>query len=159
MDRRPKLGFVQNLSLVTRGLQRVFDARLKYMGLTTARGRVLLYLLDRGRGATQSEVTEYLQVENPTAVRILDGLEELGYVERCPAPRDRRAKIVVLTEAGQPVAETVAIMTSELLSELTDGIEAAELAAATSLLDRMTRNLNAMGSERRTAAPQQELSL
>ena len=32
---------------------------------------------------------------------LVDELEELGYVQRCPDPTDRRAKLIVLTDRGQ----------------------------------------------------------
>lgn len=46
--------------------------------------------LARGAGMTPQSMGE-----------IVDELEELGYVTRQPDPRDRRAKLIVLTELGR----------------------------------------------------------
>lgn len=47
-----------------------------------------------GEMATQAGMTQQSMSE------LVDGLERLGYVERRPDARDRRAKIIVFTERG-----------------------------------------------------------
>ncbi len=51
-------------------------------------------------GATGNELAEHLGVTKQAASEMIDDLEERGYVERQPHPRDGRAKIVVLTRRG-----------------------------------------------------------
>ncbi len=51
-------------------------------------------------GATGNELAEHLGVTKQAASEMIDDLEERGYVERQPHPRDGRAKIVVLTTRG-----------------------------------------------------------
>jgi MarR family transcriptional regulator for hemolysin len=150
--------FAHSIANVARGLQTSFDAHLKGMGLTAARGRVLFYLVNRPEGATQSEVTDFLQVENPTAVRILDGLEELGYVERQPSPHDRRAKLIVLTPRGKPIADEVVVSSRALLAELVADIDADDLAVTAAVLDKIAANITTLGM-RRSSMPEAELSL
>ncbi|MBT2517550.1 MarR family transcriptional regulator [Streptomyces sp. ISL-90] len=50
--------------------------------------------LARGAGMTPQSMGE-----------IVDELEQLGYVTRQPDPRDRRAKLIVLTELGRKTIE------------------------------------------------------
>ena len=43
------------------------------------------------------------KVQPPSMTRIVNGLEERGYVARRPDPRDRRQCLVTLTESGRQV--------------------------------------------------------
>jgi MarR family transcriptional regulator for hemolysin len=139
---------------VARELSTGFDAQLKGLGLTSARARVLLLLVRSPEGVSQAAVTEFLGVEHPTAVRILDGLEGLGHIRREPAAHDRRAKLIVLTDAGRPLAEEVLVLTDGLNAQLMDGLSAQDIATTNRileiLLDRIAA-LKAPGSEE--AAP------
>ncbi|GLQ10971.1 transcriptional regulator [Devosia yakushimensis] len=119
---------------VARELSTGFDAQLKSLGLTSARARVLLLLVRSPEGVSQAAVTEFLGVEHPTAVRILDGLEGLGHIRREPAPHDRRAKLIVLTKAGRPLAEEVGVLTDRLNAQLMEGLSASDLATTNRIL-------------------------
>src|SRR5713101_1932960 len=59
---------------------------------------VLAYLDEDGIRAT--ELARLSRQQKQVVGRIVDELEELGYVERRPDPRDRRAKLVVPTQRG-----------------------------------------------------------
>ena len=58
-------------------------------------------------GIQVSKLTQLAHVRKQTMAQAVDELEQLGYVERRPDPRDRRARLVFLTPRGesvQPVA-------------------------------------------------------
>jgi DNA-binding MarR family transcriptional regulator len=59
---------------------------------------VLAYLDEDGIRATELALLSGLHKQ--VVGRLIDELEELGYVERRPDPADRRAKLVVPTERG-----------------------------------------------------------
>lgn len=50
---------------------------------------------------TMSELAAEMHCDNSSLTGIVDRLEALGYVERVPAPHDRRARCVALTEEGR----------------------------------------------------------
>jgi len=152
-----KQGLIASLARTARALQTLFDAQLKEMGLTAARGRVLLFLAKyHDGGATQTDVTDYLRVENPTAVRILDGLETLGYIRRRQSEVDRRAKIIELTEIGRPIADEVVRQSRHLYEGVLDDIPNADLETAQRVLDTILENVSTMGTARRWAHIQRE---
>ncbi len=66
--------FLEELSVTSRKLRTLFDAQVRARGLTLARARTLIHL-SRKDGMTQTELAEILEVEGPTLVRLLDGLE------------------------------------------------------------------------------------
>ena len=79
-------------------------ARLKDAGhgeLTRLHGAVIAHLDEAGTRAT--ELARRSGRHKQIIGRIVDELEELGYVERRPEPTDRRAKLVVPTKRGREV--------------------------------------------------------
>ncbi|MBK6286401.1 MAG: MarR family transcriptional regulator [Gammaproteobacteria bacterium] len=51
-------------------------------------------------GARMTDLAERAGVSKQTMGQIIDEVEALGYVERTPAPYDRRAKIIKFTDKG-----------------------------------------------------------
>jgi DNA-binding MarR family transcriptional regulator len=69
-----------------------------YDDLHPRHGAVLAYLDEDGIRAT--ELARLSGRHKQIVGRIVDELEELGYVERRPDPQDRRAKLIFPTERG-----------------------------------------------------------
>ena len=79
-------------------------ARLEDAGhadLTRLHGAVIAHL--DGEGTRATELARRSGRHKQIVGRIVDELEELGYVERRPERVDRRAKLVVPTERGREV--------------------------------------------------------
>jgi DNA-binding MarR family transcriptional regulator len=66
--------------------------------LSPRHGAILPFLDEDGIRA--SELVRLSGLQKQTVGRLIDELEQLGYVERQPDPADRRAKQVVPTERG-----------------------------------------------------------
>jgi DNA-binding MarR family transcriptional regulator len=73
-------------------------AEAGYDDLHPRHGSVLAYLDEDGVRAT--ELARLSGRHKQIVGRIVDELEELGYVERRPDPQDRRAKLIFPTERG-----------------------------------------------------------
>ena len=125
---------LRNVAKAGRELSVAFDVHLKDLNLTTARARVLLLLLPTEDGVSQAAVTDHLRVEHPTAVRILDGLESLGYTHRIPSPEDRRARMIVLTPQGREVATKVSAIVACLNDRLMTQLDPTEVEIANRVL-------------------------
>jgi len=122
--------FLEELSVTSRKLRTLFDAQVRARGLTLARARTLIHL-SRKDGMTQTELAEILEVEGPTLVRLLDGLEAQGLIERQPVDGDRRAKKIALTDGGRKLAAEVTRIGDNLREDVLRDIPDAELIAAT----------------------------
>ena len=73
-------------------------------------------------GITVSELAHLARVRKQTMAQAVDQLERTGYVERRPNPRDRRSRLVFLTERGasvRPVTHAAAERVEERWAELT----------------------------------------
>ena len=126
----------------SRLLRRLFDERVRNLGLTAAQARLLLSL-KRHPDENQAFYAEQLEIEPITLTRIIDRMEEAGWVERKPDPSDRRARILHLTAKSHDIVaelrEIVEAMFEEVLRGLNDG-ERTQLAG---LLERIGVNLAA----------------
>jgi len=83
-------------------LQKELFARLAEHGheqLRPCHGVILAYLDDAG--ARPTELARLSGQHKQYVGRLIDELEALGYVRRRPDPRDRRSKLIVLTERGR----------------------------------------------------------
>ena len=95
----PDLGVLASRLLFS--LQDELFARLAEAGyddLHPRHGAVLAYLDEDGIRAT--ELARLTSRHKQIIGRMVDELEELGYVERRPDPQDRRAKLIFPTERG-----------------------------------------------------------
>ncbi len=126
--------FATELGRVHRKWRARLDERLKDTGLTHARWHALLAIWRQKQPLTQRELAQILGIEGPTLVRILDGLEAQGIIQRCAAEGDRRAKTIKATEAAQPLMVKIARIADELRIELLRDVPAADLAVATRVL-------------------------
>ncbi|MGL4285305.1 MAG: MarR family winged helix-turn-helix transcriptional regulator [Phreatobacter sp.] len=138
--------FMRNLALASRCMRTCFDLRLKALDLTLARGRILLNLVSAERPVSQAELTAFLEVEHSTAVRLFDSLEQIGYIARQPSDFDRRAKDIVLTDKGRPVADQVVAIVEQMRADVLRDVDPRELAIADRVLAQVSRNLIALSA-------------
>ena len=142
----PYKDFMRDLAFASRSMRTCFVLRLKRHDLTLARGRILLHLVSAERPMSQAELTTLLEVEHSTAVRLFDSLEQIGYITRLPSASDRRAKDIVLTEKGRPVAATVQRVIDEMRDDVLRDIDPADLLVADRVLNQVTRNLTGLAA-------------
>jgi DNA-binding MarR family transcriptional regulator len=99
---------------------------------------------------TQTELAEMVGLDKTTMVVALDELERAGLAERRPSPEDRRARIVVVTEAGKrKVAEAEKVkerVQAEVLCELSAG-------EGKALMDALGKLVEGKLAERAESAP------
>src|SRR4249919_1258365 len=120
-DLSRNFGFI--LHYVARLLRTTFDRRVKSLGLTRSQWWVMNHLF-RNDGATQSELAEILDVEKATLGRLLDRLEQKGWIRRKADADDRRAKRVFLTEEVEPALKAMRAAAAELRRDALAGLSA-----------------------------------
>jgi DNA-binding MarR family transcriptional regulator len=107
-----------------RVLARRFDTALKPVGLNNGQFSLMMSL-NRPVPATMSQVATLLAMDRTTLTAALKVLERRGLVISSADPKDRRGRLLTLTEAGMAVLSTaVPIWTrthSEIDAELGDG--------------------------------------
>lgn len=137
---KTRLGY--RLADNSRALRRLFDERVRGLGLTAAQARLLLSL-DRHPQKNQGFYAEQLEVEPITLTRIVDRMEGAGWIERHPDAADRRARILRLTSKANKIVDRLRRAVDALMEEMLSGFSADELATLADLLDRLGANLAA----------------
>ncbi|KQT92521.1 MarR family winged helix-turn-helix transcriptional regulator [Rhizobium sp. Leaf453] len=125
---------------VNRKLRALFDARVKERGLTLSRARAL-FALSKRDGLNQRELAEELGIETPTIVRLLDGMEKQGFIERRIEASDRRAKQIHMTERGRGIADEIDKLACEIRQQVLDGVDAKDKATALQVVSMMAGNI------------------
>ncbi|WP_411034972.1 MarR family winged helix-turn-helix transcriptional regulator [Shinella sp. BYT-45] len=136
----PRERILDDLSRVQRKMRALFDARVKERGLTLPRARALL-ILGRGAQLNQRELADELDIETPTLVRLLDGMEKQGFIERQSVEGDRRAKQIVMTPYGARVAEEVLDLAKSLRADVLKSISAGDMATTVKVFAAMSENI------------------
>ncbi|WP_433174376.1 MarR family winged helix-turn-helix transcriptional regulator [Actinoallomurus sp. CA-150999] len=99
------------------------SAAFEEIGITPRAYCVLFHALEEER--TQIQLAEISDLDKTTMVVTVDELEKAGLAERRPSSRDRRARVISVTEAGERiVAEGTRIADGvhrEVLEALPDG--------------------------------------
>ena len=136
-------GFI--LHDVARLLRTTYDRRIKELGLTRSQWWVLTHLF-RNDGITQSELAEWLEIERPTLGRLLDRLEDNGWVRREADSQDRRAKRVFLTDEVRPAMHSMRKIAAAVRTDALLGLDADEQEAFVDTLLTIKANLSKLGS-------------
>jgi DNA-binding MarR family transcriptional regulator len=126
---------------VARLLRKRFDQRARALGLTRAQWQVLAHL-SRNEGINQSGLADILEIENITLGRLVDRLEEAGWVERRLCGNDRRVRLLHLTEKAKPILGRMRDLGIETRKEAQAGLTADEQATLLTLLRRVRANLS-----------------
>jgi len=135
------IGFV--ISDVARLLRTVFDRRVREVGLTRAQWLVLTRL-HRRPGASQSELSEMLEVEKATAGRMIDRLEANGWVVRKADPRDRRINRLYLTDEAERTHKAIRPIAEATVDDALAGLSARQRATLTDLMGRVKSELQTL---------------
>ena len=96
-------------------------------------------------GLTLTELAERLGVTKQAAIKVVDEMEAQGFVERRPAPGDRRSKIIGLTERGRDVRRTALATSHRMEDELRAGLGDADVDAARRVLLRFVEASGGLG--------------
>lgn len=143
LDDRRTIGFL--ISDVARMMRAAFDRRVQRIGLTRSQWLVLS-LLYRRPGVSQSELAEMLEVERPTAGRMIDRLERKRWLVRRADAADRRVKRLYLTAEAEAVQAEMGGIAAELLDDAMARLAPEERLALTGMLERVKATLLAMGA-------------
>ncbi|MBX7496345.1 MarR family transcriptional regulator [Qipengyuania sp. 6B39] len=123
-------------------LRRTFDERVRSLGLTAVQARLLLSL-EKFPDNNQAFYAERIEVEPITLTRIVDRLEETGWVERVADPADRRARLLHLTDKSREIVEPLRRIVDGLVADMAEGLSADERDTLAALLEKVSANLSA----------------
>ena len=116
-------------------------------GITPTRLTALSALTRYPDGLRQGDLAELMNISAPSMTRLVEILEEAGWVERRRDPDDQRCLLIVLSPVGRKTLDTLRDESASQLSEELAGLiadERAALAAAVPVLRKLAdRHLDA----------------
>ncbi|HET7362565.1 MAG TPA: MarR family transcriptional regulator [Burkholderiales bacterium] len=124
-----------------KALAREFDRELAELGLNTAQALVIV-LLAEGVSSTAAGIGRELSHDPGAMTRMLDKLEDAGYVRRVPRPRDRRATDLELSAEGRRLHGEVRRVQVAVLNRMLRGFSRTEARTLERLLKRVLDNAN-----------------
>lgn len=125
---------------VSRLLRKRFDRRAQSLGITRAQWSVIAHL-HRHEGVNQTTLAEILEIQKITLARLVDRLEQAGWVERRPDPTDRRANRLYLTDKVAPMWERMRELAGEIFDDALQGLPLGERELLIDWLLAVKRNL------------------
>lgn len=137
----PERSFGFLLHDIARLMRKRFDQRARSLNLSRAQWQLLVHL-SRHEGINQSGLAEILEIENITVGRLVDRMEEAGWVERRPDPSDRRARLLYTTEKVAPVMERMRELAEATRNEALAGLAPAQRDVLIDTLIQVRGNLS-----------------
>jgi MarR family transcriptional regulator for hemolysin len=136
--------FSHDLLVAARRWRARMNERLKTIGQTEARCAALSEIAGAQGGLVQRELSARLGVEEPTVVRLVDALAAQDWVERTTHGADRRAKVLSVKPAAQPVMEKAQQIVDQMQHELLADIDPQDLDTLVRVLQRLSEKLDQM---------------
>jgi DNA-binding MarR family transcriptional regulator len=141
MERDPinRLGFLLHDS--QRLMRKRFDAKASTLGLSSAQWRLMVSLV-KEEGVAQARLAELLEVEPISVSRLLDRMEEGGWVERRADAKDRRVRMVFPTAKSREAFAEIKGMAGEVYADALRGLSGDEQNILVHSLSTIVSNLS-----------------
>lgn len=108
----------------------------KMMDLTPPQFSAVAKLAEIGP-TSQNYLGRLIAFDQATIKGIVDRLSARGIVEFCPDPSDKRRRAIVLTEAGEKLAEKAVKLAKEITKQTVDPLTSAERQTLVRLLKKL----------------------
>ncbi|MFF0450227.1 MarR family winged helix-turn-helix transcriptional regulator [Streptomyces sp. NPDC004609] len=110
---------------------------LAELGLTARMHCVLVHAVDEER--TQAQLAEIGDIDKTTMVVTVDALEKAGLAERRQSTKDRRARIIAVTEKGEELLEQSEKIVDDVHRRVLGTLSEADGAALVNVLKQLVK--------------------
>lgn len=118
------------------------DTALRPLGLTCAQSDLLEYLAERGdEETTVQDIGQHFRLKHPTVIGFIRRLEQKGFVTSSVSPRDRRCRIIRLTEKFDEVQRVMRETRDMIDARVIRGFTAEEIRQLEGYLSRVYHNI------------------
>lgn len=134
-----KLGFLIHDS--ARLLRKRFEVKGSAYGLSAAQWRLLVRLV-KEEGVAQARLAELLEIEPISVSRLLDRMEEGGWVERRQDASDRRVRMIFPTDKSREAFAEIKGVAGEVYDVALLGLDDAEKRTLIKALNTIITNMS-----------------
>ena len=140
-----RLGFL--IHDAGRLMRRRFETLGAAYGLSSAQWRLMVRLVkeegvEEGRGVTQARLAELLEIEPISVSRLLDRMEEGGWIERRQDASDRRVRMIFPTDKSREAFAAIKSVAGEVYDLALAGLTAEEKQILVKGLNTIIANLS-----------------
>jgi MarR family transcriptional regulator for hemolysin len=135
---------VARMAHLMRRWRKFADDQLKRRGQNLIRFQMLFELAINEDGETLTSIATRVGVAGPQIVGVLEELERDGLIERTIDENDRRAKLIVLTPAGEQTVSSLFELELKLRADLLRGVGMSEMLLMLDTVATMTENLDTL---------------
>ena len=133
-----RLGFLIHDS--ARLLRKRFEAKGSAYGLSAAQWRLMVRLV-KEEGVAQARLAELLEIEPISVSRLLDRMEEGGWIERRPDASDRRVRMIFPTDKSRQAFAAIKSVAGDVYDAALAGLTADEKRVLVKALTAIITNL------------------
>jgi DNA-binding MarR family transcriptional regulator len=133
-----KLGFL--IHDVQRLMRKRFEARARGLGLSAAQWRLMVRVA-KEQGVAQARLAELLEIEPISVSRLVDRMEEGGWIERRADAADRRVRMIFPTAKASAAYAEVKILAGEVYEDSLAGVSPEDRRVLIKGLEAMAENL------------------
>jgi MarR family transcriptional regulator for hemolysin len=130
------------IGLAQRRWAALFNDRMSVSGHTNLRWMALSRVSESSGGISQRDLSKLLGADAPTLARLIDALASQGLIERVADSRDRRVKLLRITEAAVPALREGAVVGRVLRASVFEGIPDQDVEVAERVLIQICERLN-----------------
>lgn len=120
--------------------RKLYNQEAKKLGLGTVDRRAMIYI-ERNPGLTQVQLADFLEMDPQGLTRILDRLEQKGWLEKQTSANDRRAKCLFISKQGKPILTKLRKSIDQLRPSVLKNISQSEINAVNEILSKMKLNI------------------
>lgn len=119
------------------------DAALRPLGLTCAQSDLLMYLNTRGdQETTVQDIGRHFRLKHPTVIGFIRRLEDKGFVSTSVSERDRRCRVIRLTDKFSEVERVFQDIRNRIDASAAYGFSPEEMEQLQQYLARIYHNIS-----------------
>jgi DNA-binding MarR family transcriptional regulator len=125
-------------------LSKRFDQRARALGLTRVQCQLLVRLAQH-EGINQAGLADLLEIEPISLARLIDRMEQAGWIERRADPADRRARLLYMSAKAKPLFDQIVEVGYETRADALAGLSPGDRDRLIDLLLHVRGNLSDKG--------------
>ncbi len=133
------------ISMIHRAIRHRINSCVKEYELTKPQMDMMIFIRnceDAGAEVIQRDVEERFRISNPTVSNMISRLETKGLVERCASRKDRRIRVLHVTDKGVEMLDKVFETCQAAEDKMLAGLSEAELESGQNFLRKLLKNLS-----------------
>jgi DNA-binding MarR family transcriptional regulator len=129
-----------NINMLSHFLQNIYNQRLGEYGLTHSQAKVIYFLAKAGE-QSQTDLQKQLHIKASSMNGLIETLLKHERISKRSCQKDKRTKLVKLTEKGNELHATILQIIEDIELEATEGLSREEQQVMVSWLKKMQDNL------------------